>query len=126
MKKIVVYTYYIDEERFEQLNDLILERNIVNLETRNERELVFAISIQGTHNTRIAIAAKPGEVYYNRDNNCYRVWFYLPDRDGAIEAIGNYILDRISPEIKHHRSFIDRLRDETIKALNLLDSLSTD
>lgn len=125
MRKIVLYTYHIDEERFSQTSNLMLERATINLEHRNEHELIFAIGSDHARQIRIAIAAKPGEVYYDRDSSTYRVWFDEPDRNKAIEAIGNYILDRVSPEIRTHESFIKRLQNEQTRARKLLDKLPT-
>ncbi len=122
MRKIVVYTYHIDEKRFDQSNDLILERDTINIESRHEHELIFAVSNQAYKRSRVAIASKPGAVYYDHHANTYRVWFNSPDRDKAIEAIGGYILDHIASEIRTHRSFVDRLRKE--QAINSLESIS--
>lgn len=126
MRKIVLYTYNVDEERFSQTSNLMLEREVVNLEGRNERELIFAISTLPNIRTRISIASRPGLVYYDRDSGSYRVWFDFPDRDKAIEAIGNYILDRVAPEIRTHQSFIERLQDELASARKLLEKLPSD
>lgn len=123
MRKIVLYTYHIDEERFSQTSNLMLEREIANLESRNERELIFAVSTIPNVHTRIAIASRPGLVYHDRDSATYRVWFDSPNRDKAIEAIGNYILDRVAPEIRTHQSFIKRLQNERARALKLLEKL---
>lgn len=124
MRKIVLYTYNVNEERFSQTSNLILEREIVNLESRNERELIFAVGTLPNMRTRISVASRPGLVYHDRDSASYRVWFDSPDRDKAIEAIGNYILDRIAPEIRTHQSFIKRLQNEQQQAINLLESVS--
>mgnify|MGYP006872996632 CR=1 FL=1 len=112
MRRIVLYAYHVDEERLSQTLDMTIERDIVNIESRNEHELIYAIPIHGNRNTRLAIASRPGKVYFDQDATCYRVWFDTPDKDKAIEEIGNYILDRIHPEIKYHESFIKRLEDE--------------
>ena len=124
MIKIVLYTYHIDEERFSQNSDLILEREISNFESRNEKELIFAVGTLPTMHIRIAIASKQGEVYYDQHKHLYRVWFYEHNKDKAIEAIGNYILDRVAPEIRTHRSFIKRLENERISAIKLLENLT--
>ena len=124
IRTIVLYTYYIDEERLSQTSNLRLERETVNIESRNEHELIFAVPIsQQMNKTRIPIASKPGKVYYNHDANEYRVWFDTADRDKAIEAIGNYILDRVAPEIRTHQSFIKRLQNEQASAIKLLKNL---
>ena len=125
MRKIVLYTYHVDEERFSQMSNLMLEREIVNLEGRNERELIFAIGTLPNMRTRISIASRPGLVYHDRDSASYRVWFDSPDRDKAIEAIGNYILDRVAPEIRTHQSFIKRLQKEQASAMKLLEKVPT-
>lgn len=122
-KPIVLYSYHVDEERFIQNSNLVLEREIVNIESRNERELIFAVSTTFTPKIRVAIASKPGQVYYNRDADEYRVWFYSPDRDAAISAVGNYILDHVSAEIRTHASFIERLQKERFNAVKLLESI---
>lgn len=126
MKKIVLYTYRIDEERFSQTSNLMLEQGVVNLENYNERRLIFAVSTIPDVHIRIAIASRPGLVYYDRNSATYRVWFDAPDRDKAIEAIGNYILDQIAPEIRTHQSFIKRLQDEQASAIKLLEKLPSD
>ena len=126
MKKIVLYTYHIDEERFSQTSNLMLEQEVVNLENYNERGLIFAISTIPNVHVRISVASRPGRVYYDRDSAAYRVWFDAPDRDKAIKAIGNYILDRIAPEIRTHQSFIKRLQDEQASAIKLLEKLPSD
>ena len=123
MRKIVLYTYHVDEERFSQTSNLMLEREINNLEGRNERELIFAISTLPNMRTRISIASRPGLVYHDRDSSSYRVWFDSPNRDKAIEAIGNYILDRVAPEIRTHQSFIKRLQKEQASAIKLLEKV---
>lgn len=124
IRTIVLYTYYIDEERLSQTSNLRLERETVNIESRNEHELIFAIPVsQQMNKTRIPIASKPGKVYYNHDANEYRVWFDTADRDKAIEAIGNYILDRVAREIRTHESFIKRLENERTSATQLLEKL---
>lgn len=125
MRKIVLYIYHVDEERFSQTSNLMLEREIINLEGRNERELIFAVGTLPNMHTRISIASRPGLVYHDRDSASYRVWFDEPDRNKAIEAIGNYILDRVSPEIRTHESFIKRLQNEQARARKLLDKLPT-
>ena len=126
MRKIVLYTYHVDEERFSQTSNLMLEREVINLESRNERELIFAVGTLPSMHTRISIASRPGLVYYDQDSASYRVWFDSPDRDKAIEAIGNYILDRVAPEIRTHQSFIKRLQNERARALMLLENLPSD
>ena len=126
MRKIVLYTYHLDEERFSQTSNLMLEREVVNLECRNEHELIFAISTLSNIRTRISVASRPGLVYYDRDSASYRVWFDSPDRDKAIEAIGNYILDRVTPEIRRHQSFIKRLQNEQASAIKILEKLPSD
>ena len=68
----------------------------------------------------------PGTVYYDRDANTYRVWFDSPDREKALESIGDYILDHVSSEIRTHESFINRLEKEKQQAINLLNSVSKD
>lgn len=123
MRKIVLYTYHVDEERFSQTSNLMLEREIINLEGRNEHELIFAVGTLPTMCTRISVASKPGLVYYDQDSASYRVWFDSPDRDKAIEAIGNYILDRVAPEIRTHQSFIKRLQKEQASAKKLLEKV---
>ena len=123
MRKIVLYTYHIDEERFSQTSNLYLERETVDIESRNEYELIFAVSNSNMRQTRIAIAAKPGKVFHDYDSATYRVWFDAPDRDKAIEAIGNYILDHVASEIRTHESFIKRLNTERQQAIKLLESL---
>ena len=123
MRKIVLYTYHIDEERFSQTSDLYLERETVGIESRNEYELIFAVSNNNMRRTRIAIAAKPGKVFHDCDSATYKVWFDVPDRDKAIEAIGNYILDHVASEIRTHESFIRRLDAERQQAIKLLESL---
>ena len=123
MRKIVLYTYYINEERFNQTSNLRLERETVNIESRNEHELIFAISNQQMSHVRIPVASIPGKVYYDHNTSTYRVWFDSPDRDKAIEAIGNYILDRVSPEIRTHQSFIKRLQTERASAMKLLEQI---
>lgn len=125
MRKIVLYTYHIDEERFSQTSNLNLERETVDIESRNEHELIFAVSNNNNNmrQTRIAIAAKPGKVFHDYDSATYKVWFDVPDRDKAIEAIGNYILDHVASEIRTHESFIKRLNAERQQAIKLLESL---
>lgn len=123
MRKIILYTYYIDEQRLETNNNLMLERNIVNLESRSEHELIFAVGTRLGRNIRVGIASKPGKVYHNSNNNTYNVWFDAVDRDAAIEAIGNYILDNVSREIRTHKSFIRRLESEQLNAIKLLEGL---
>lgn len=127
MRKIALYTYNIDEERFSHTSNLVLEQGAGNVASHNEHELIFAISTLPNTHMRIAIASRPGLVYYDRNSASYRVWFDAPDRvwfdapnrDKAIEAIGNYILDRIAPEIRTHKSFIERLQNE--RAISLLE-----
>lgn len=123
MRKIVLYTYHIDEERFSQTSNLILERETVDIEGRNEHELIFAVSNNNMRQTRIAISIKPGKVFHDYDSRTYRVWFDSPDRDKAIEAIGNYILDHVASEIRTHESFIKRLDEERQQAIKLLESI---
>ncbi len=123
MRKIFLYTYHIDEERFSQTSNLMLERETVNIEGRNEHELIFAIGNSHMHQIRIAVASGPGKVYYDSNSATYRVWFDGPDRDKAIEAIGNYILDRVAPEIRNHKSFIERLEKERARAFSLLEKI---
>ena len=123
MRKIVLYTYNVDEERFSQRLNLQIEREIVNIESYNEKELIFAVNTLPTDHARVAIASRSGKVYYDRNSETYRVWFDAPDRDRAIEAIGNYILDRVAPEIRNHKSFIERLQYERDSARKLLDKL---
>ena len=123
MRKIVLYTYHIDEERFSQTSNLNLERETVDIESRNESELIFAVQNKHMRQVRIAIAAKPGKVFHDCDDRVYRVWFDSPDRDKAIEAIGNYILDHVASEIRTHESFIKRLDAERQQAIKLLESL---
>ena len=126
MRSIVLYTYHIDEQRFSQTMNLRLERELVNIESRNEHELIFAINDRPERRNRIAIASKPGKVYYDKDSETYRVWFDTQDRDKAIEAIGNYILDNVAAEIRTHESFIRRLNNEKESAIKLLESLPND
>ena len=126
MRKIVLYTYHIDEERFSQTSNLMLEQEAVNLENYNGRRLIFAVSTIPDVHIRISVASRPGRVYYDRNSATYRVWFDTPDRDKAIEAIGNYILDRIAPEIRTHQSFIKRLQAEQAMLTLLLEKLPSD
>lgn len=121
MRTIVLYNYYVDEQRMDQNFDLVLERNYINLGSRNEHELIYAVSNKLDRKARYGIASKPGVVYHDHDANIYRVWFDVPNRDKAIEAIGNYILDHVSSEIKSHKSFIERLEKEKKAAIKLLD-----
>ena len=123
MRKIVLYTYHIDEKRFSQTSNLYLEHETVDIESRNEHELIFAVSNNNMRQTRIAIAAKPGKVFHDFDDGVYRVWFDSPNRDKAIEAIGNYILDHVASEIRTHESFIKRLDAERQQAIKLLESI---
>ncbi len=123
MRKIVLYTYRSDEERFSQTSNLMLEHDAINRENRNKQELIFAVSTLPNTPTRIPIASRPGLVYYDQNSAAYRVWFDSPDRDKAIGAIGNYILDRISPEIRTHKSFIERLQIEQASAAKILELL---
>lgn len=123
MRKIVLYSYNIDEERFSCTSNLVLEREIINIESRDEHELIFAVSTIPSSKIRVSIASKPGQVYYNKDSGTYRVWFDTADRDAAIEAVGNYILDHVADEIKYHSSFIQKLNDERLMAIKLLENL---
>ena len=123
MRMIVLYTYYVDEERFSQTTNLMLERETVDIESRYEHELIFAVSTVGMRKTRIAIASRPGKVYYDENKHAYLVWFDDVNRDKAIEAIGNYILDRVAPEIRTHQSFIKRLQHEQAIATVLLGKI---
>ena len=126
MTRVVLYTYNIDEERFSQTSHVMLEREIKDIESVNEHELVFVVGTLPNAHMRISVAPKPGKVYYDRNSASYRVWFYSQDRDKAIEAIGNYILDRVAPEIRTHQSFIERLQNERASAMKLLDKLPSD
>lgn len=126
MRKIVLYTYHIDEERFSQTSNLMLEQEAVNLENYNDRGLIFAVSAIPDVHIRIPIASHPGLVYYDRNSATYRVWFDAPDRDKAIEAIGTYILVRIAPEIRTHQSFIKRLQNERADIIESLENLPSD
>lgn len=126
MRRVVLYTYDVNEERFSQTTHMVLEREIKNIESFNEKELIFVVGTLPNSHVRIAVASRPGKVYYDRDNGTYRVWFDSIDRDKAIEAIGNYILDRVAPEIRTHQSFIKRLQDEQANAIKLLEQLPKD
>ena len=123
MRKIVLYSYHIDEERLSCTRNLMLERELINIESRDEHELIFAINSTPASKTRLAISSKPGQVYYNKNNNTYRVWFDSENRDQAIAAIGNYILDHVASEIKYHSSFISKLNEERLNAIKLLEQL---
>ena len=96
----------------------------MGLESRNEHELIFAINTKPTPKMRFAVSSNPGQVYYDPDSSTYRVWFDGYEKDKAIEAIGNYILDRVAPEIRNHVSFIKRLQDEQDQAMKLLEQVS--
>lgn len=127
MLDIYVYTYNSDEQRFSHNGHMRLEREIINIESRNEHELVYAVNKHLDTPIRIALASKSGKVYFDKASQTYRVWFYTPDRDAAIAAIGNYILDNISETIRTHQSFIDRLTKERDNAIDILmKSKSTD
>ena len=126
MRTIVLYIYHIYEQRLSQISDLKLEPDLVDTENYNNYELIFAINDKGGMSSRIAIPSKPGVAYYDHYTYTYRVWFDTPDRDKAIEAIGNYILDHVASEIKTHRSFINRLKKEQAQAIELLESISED
>lgn len=124
MRKICLYTYNIDEPRFSQTNNLMLERRFVE-----DQEQVFAFSTGVKDDTnrlrsyRVAISSNPGEVYYDIDAGSYRVWFDAPDYDKAVEIISNYILDRIDIEIRTHQSFIDRLNRDRDLASELFENI---
>jgi len=123
MKKIHLYSYYVNEENFKYDNDTLLERDTLNMESSNKREVTFAVKLHPQTHARIPISSKAGEVFYNSDTETYRVWFYEPNRNKAIEAIGNYILDRVPPVIRQHESFIARLENERLQAIKLLEDL---
>lgn len=121
MRRIMLYTYHIFNQCLSQTANLHLERDLDDVESRNEHELIFAVHTNPAINIRLAIASKPGVVYHDQDSETYRVWFDEPNRDKAIEAIGNYILDTISDEIKFHKSFIKRINEDKDRASKLLD-----
>lgn len=123
MRKIVLYSYHSDEQRFSQTNNLVLEREVVGIETYKEHEITFAINTLPVPRIRVTVASKPGEVYYDNAQHIYRVWFDNADRDKAIEAIGNYILDQVAIEIRTHESFIKRLQKEQANASELLKKI---
>lgn len=126
MRKIVLYTYNIDERRFSQTSNLMIEREVVNIESRDEHELIFAVgTVSGMHACRIPIASRPGMVYFDKSSSTYRVWFDEPNKDAALEAIGNHILDQVAPAIRTHRSFIKRLQEEKESAMELLNKVPT-
>ena len=119
MKKIHLYSYCVNENDFKH-DDSLLERTTVNFESKNEKELTFAVKLHPKTHTRTPIAPKSEDVYYDEDTKTYRVWFYEPDVDKAIEVIGNYILDRVESMVGQHKRHIAQLEDEGRKATEFL------
>ena len=121
-RKIVLYVYDSDIQQLDMIRDLTIERQILDIESRNERERVYAIS--PSKKIRRIVADRPGKVYHDRDSHTYSVWYDGPYYTMAVDAIGNYILDHIAPVIRDSESFLRNLNEKKMAAIRLLENLS--
>lgn len=119
-RKIALYIYDSDTKEFKSYTvGMTLERQIIDMESRNEHERVYAVN--ASKKIRFEIADRPDEVFHNHDNHTYSVWYDKPDYYRAIDAIGNYILDHIAPVIRDSKSFLERLQEKKLAAIKLLE-----
>jgi hypothetical protein len=123
MKKVKsLYIYDTTNGTLMQFFDLNYERIIFSKDTKDEEEHIYASD--PIKKRRVEIDEKPGKIFNKKDSHYYVVWLTSPDRNKAIEIIGNYILDSIGVEIRTHESFINRLKKERSLAYKLLKHLS--
>lgn len=120
-RKIVLYRYNIDTQELDTYLDMTLERQTIDMESRNERERVYAVNIP--KKIRYEIAGKSDTIFYDRDSHTYLVWFDKPDHNMAINAIGNYIINNIDAAIRDTEHLLKSQQDEKLAAINLLDYL---
>ena len=120
-RKIVLYRYNIDTQELDTYLDMTLERQTIDMESRNERERVYAVNIP--KKIRYEIASKSDTIFYDHDSHTYLVWFDKPDHNRAINAIGNYIINNIDAAIRDTEQLLKSQQDEKLAAINLLDYL---
>lgn len=120
-RKIVLYVYDTDTREINTHFDMILERQIIDMESRNERERVYAVNLSAKR--RYEISDKSDTVFYDHDSHTYRIWYDEPDIDRAIYAIGNYILNSIGSDILDIENLLTKKQEEELAAINLLEKL---
>ena len=112
MKNIFLYTYSVDEHELVEDSNFILEDQTSDLKKQNNYIVTSAIADTEKFKRRVLITSKPGEVYFDTNNNCYRVWFYKPSQDKAIDSIRQYVFDNLAPNICIHSGFMDYLKNK--------------
>ncbi len=122
---VSLYSYYIGESRFTCTNNFTFNTDEIH------DNLPYRHTISIGHLTSFGIRdvilwSVPGKVCFDKTDMVLRVWYDEPDRDAAIEAIGDYILDHISPTIREHPSFLKRLKQDELNAIKLLEDLTKD
>ena len=110
-----LYIYEFDTGNLKQFFNLYYEE-------AERKDKKYAFATDGVR-FRMSISPDPGTIFENTDTHSIILWLNQLDRDKAIDLISEYILDRISSEIKSHKCFRHRVNNEYLRAIKLLETI---
>lgn len=109
MRKIVIFSYNVNDSRLSKTNNMIKYREIQNIGGKDEKEMNYAKSTKPDNKANILIAPYPEKVYYNESNETYNVWFDDPGpvNEYAANILFNYISTQFNDEIEKLETLIE-------------------
>jgi hypothetical protein len=123
--RIILYVYDISIHKINYYANTVIERETVNMESRNEHEKVYATNPMFNQGKKQEIADRPGKICTNSNGNLYLVWYYEQhDLNEVLNDIYTHIIDSLSQPIRDTEDRLSELLRERRYIYNQKEQLS--